>query len=164
MFTMLFPLQDELPQAIATLALMLTFIIALSYDTAAYFTGNLLGRRKLCPNISPKKTVEGGIGGLVAAMLFAVLSAYAVDMATTHFPIFIPFKTALPPLWHFAVLGLFGGVAAQVGDLTASMVKRYCGIKDFGSILPGHGGMMDRIDSVLFNVVIVYLYFMVVLR
>ena len=164
MFTMLFPLQDKQPQALATLALILTFVIALSCDMAAYFAGKLFGKRKLSPNISPKKTVAGGIGGMIAAMLFGVFSAYAVDWATTQIPMFVPYKVALPPLWHFAVLGLFGGIAAQVGDLTASMVKRYCGIKDFGSVLPGHGGMMDRIDSVLFNVVLVYLYFMVVLR
>lgn len=70
----------------------------------------------------------------------------------------------LPPLWHFTLVGLVGGVAAPVGDLTASMVKRYCGIKDYGSLFPGHGGMMDRIDSVVFTGAVVYSYFALVLN
>jgi len=164
MFTMLFPIQDIAVPAEAILAFLLTFGIALSCDTAAYTIGVKFGKRQLSPHISSKKTVEGGVAGLIAAVLFAILAAYLVEVCTTHIPALQPFHVALPPLWHFAILGLFGGVAAQVGDLTASMVKRYCGIKDFGSILPGHGGMMDRIDGVLFNAVVVFVYFMVVTR
>ena len=64
----------------------------------------------------------------------------------------------MPPLWHFAVIGLVGGIVGQIGDLFASLVKRHCGVKDYGTIFPGHGGMMDRLDSVLFVALLVYMY------
>ena len=65
----------------------------------------------------------------------------------------------IPPLWHFPILGLLGGVAGQMGDLFASLVKRHCGIKDFSNMLPGHGGMMDRLDSVYWTAIIIYVYY-----
>ena len=67
-------------------------------------------------------------------------------------------EAALPPVWHYVLLGLVGGVAGQMGDLFASLIKRHCGVKDYGKLFPGHGGMMDRIDSVLFMAVLVYIY------
>lgn len=64
----------------------------------------------------------------------------------------------MPPIWHFVIIGFVGGIAGELGDLFASLVKRHCGIKDYGNIFPGHGGMMDRLDSVLFVSVLIYLY------
>ena len=116
------------------------------------------GKRKLCPQLSPKKSVEGAIAGVAASMVIGTL----VPPVTAA--IVGGNMSLLPPLWHFTLVGLVGGVAAPVGDLTASMVKRYCGIKDYGSLFPGHGGMMDRIDSVVVTGAVVYSYFALVLN
>ena len=107
----------------------------------------------MCPNISPKKTVEGALAGLAASMLWATVVAW---VGTSFIP-------NLPPVWHFTILGLIAGVCSQCGDLTASIVKRYCGVKDYGTIFPGHGGMMDRLDGAMFNIVVVYVYFRLML-
>lgn len=112
-------------------------------DTLAYFTGVTVGRHRLWPRLSPKKTWEGTIGGWVgAAIIGGVLAAYA--------PL---------PLGALAgvVLGAIGGVLALFGDLSISMVKRQVGVKDSGSLFPGHGGMLDRLDSVLFVIPTIYL-------
>ena len=94
-------------------------------------------------------------GKIIRCMLAALLVAAAVFAGF--------FIEGLPPLWHFALLGLVAGVCSQCGDLTASIVKRYCGVKDYGTIFPGHGGMMDRLDGAMFNVVVVYVYFRLML-
>ncbi|MDE6664668.1 MAG: phosphatidate cytidylyltransferase [Ruminococcus sp.] len=110
-------------------------------DTGAYFTGVTLGKHKLCPEISPKKTIEGFIGGiLTTGIVYAV--AFSVHYGDGGFDI----KTALFSFFMGAVCAVIG----TVGDLSASMVKRQIGFKDYGKIMPGHGGLMDRFDSVLF--------------
>lgn len=124
------------------------FVIPVLGDAGAYFTGVRFGKTRLIPEVSPKKTVEGAAGGLAASTLGALL-VYLAGRA---------FGAALPPMWHFALLGLCGGVAGQLGDLFASLIKRHCNLKDYGHIFPGHGGMMDRLDSVLFVSVLVFLY------
>ncbi len=125
---------------------IISFGIPLMGDTFAYFVGVLYGRTKLCEPISPKKTVEGAVAGLVGSAGFATV-------------VYMIFRTRIPmPIWHAPLLGLVGGVAGQAGDLFASMIKRHCGIKDFGSIFPGHGGVMDRLDSVFWAAVAVYIY------
>ena len=129
------------------LLIMLAFGVPLFGDTLAYFIGSRIGRRKLCPTVSPNKTVEGAAAGLVGSVVFAMAWAGAVS-------IFAP----IPPLWHMPILGLIAGVAGQMGDLFASLIKRHCGVKDFSNIFPGHGGMMDRLDSVYWATVIVYVY------
>lgn len=109
-------------------------------DTGAYFTGTFFGKHKLCPNISPKKTVEGLIGGIVTdGILFVVLN--------------IIFRTAYEFSANSVLMFFVGCISALLGtagDLSASLIKRQCGIKDFGTIMPGHGGALDRFDSVLF--------------
>lgn len=124
------------------------FLIPVLGDAGAYFIGVRFGKTKLIPAVSPKKTVEGALGGL----LFSVLGAVGVYVGGGLA------SASLPPFWHFVLLGLAGGIVGQLGDLFASLVKRYCKVKDFGKIFPGHGGMMDRLDSVLFVAVLVYLY------
>ena len=107
-------------------------------DTGAYFTGVAIGKHKLCPEISPKKTVEGLVGGIVTtAVVYAV--AFSVYYGFTAKKAAIAFIT-----------GAVCAVIGTVGDLSASMVKRQIGFKDYGKIMPGHGGLMDRFDSVLF--------------
>lgn len=110
-------------------------------DTFAYFTGRAIGRHRMAPRISPKKTVEGAVGGLVGAVLFA--------LAVKLYSDWLPVREA-------AILGLVGGLAGQWGDLFESAIKRDLQVKDSGRLLPGHGGVLDRFDSVLFGAVAVY--------
>lgn len=112
-------------------------------DSGAYFAGVTLGKHKLCPEISPKKTVEGFIGGLISnAVIFALIFFIYAKCNGIGFDILQGLKSAL--------LGLVCAGVSVLGDLTASVIKRQKGIKDYGNIMPGHGGLMDRFDSVLF--------------
>ena len=143
--------QINAPQRWLQVMLLFTsFVVPLAGDTLAYFIGSRFGKRKLIPAVSPNKSVEGAVAGLFGSMLGA-MAVYGITGAFVGFSV-------LPPVWHYILLGLLGGVAGQMGDLFASLVKRHCGIKDYGNIFPGHGGMMDRIDSVLFMAVLVFLY------
>ena len=157
-FSLMITLQDLSTRFASTVALLLAFFIASVNDVFALLVGVQFGRHKLSPEISPKKSVEGSIGGLAASVLFAVLVPVLANWAASIWPEINPTGVALPPLWAFALLGLIAGALSQVGDLVASLVKRHCGIKDFGSIFPGHGGIMDRMDSVLFTLVVVCAY------
>ena len=128
----------DFERSVALTAAALTFAAPACTDTFAYFGGTLLGKHKLCPAISPKKTVEGAVAGLIGGVAFGAL--------------LIP----LQKLWdgvvdapYLLVIGLICGVCAQFGDLFASLLKRWAGVKDFSSIFPEHGGIMDRIDSIL---------------
>ncbi len=122
-------------------------------DSGAYFAGITLGKHKLCPTISPKKTVEGFVGGLVAnAVVFALIClGYSLIVKFTGGTVEVNYFAAV-------VLGAVSAVISVLGDLCASVVKRQKGIKDYGSIMPGHGGMMDRFDSVLFVVPTMYVF------
>lgn len=121
------------------------FIIAFSSDTFAYFTGKLIGKTPLIKKVSPNKTVEGSVGGVIFATVFSTVYAYFFN------PEFVPFAIAL---------GLVGSVLSQLGDLMASKIKRIYNIKDFGYIMPGHGGVLDRFDSIIVTLPLVY-YFMI---
>ncbi len=123
---------------------ILAFALAWGTDTGAYFVGHALGRRKLLPRVSPRKSVEGALGGVV----FGVLAAF-IAKAT-----FAPFLT----FGDVAALGLISPVMATLGDLVESLMKRDVRIKDTSHALPGHGGMLDRFDSVLFVAPFVYYY------
>lgn len=117
----------------------LVFIVAWMCDTFAYFTGMLLGKHKLAPDISPKKTVEGSLGGVV----FAILGCVAYGLIVQYgFGLKVNYPVLL-------AIGFIGSVVAQIGDLFASLIKREYGIKDYSRLLPGHGGIMDRFDSIL---------------
>jgi len=127
----------------------LVFITAFGCDVFAYFTGRAIGRHKLAPELSPKKTVEGAAGGVIGACLLSVL-----------FGMFIYKRfhlTEINAKIIFALVGIIGAVFATFGDLAASTVKRYTKIKDFGKIFPGHGGVLDRFDSVIFAAPMMYL-------
>lgn len=121
-------------------------------DTGAYFFGSFFGKHKLCPEISPKKTIEGVIGGVVVCVLSILIAGIAFD-----FWIF-PEQTKVYYL-NLVILALIGSVLSVLGDLCFSLVKRGCHIKDFGNVIPGHGGILDRFDSVVF--VAPFLYFFV---
>ena len=118
-------------------ALMGTFVIVFAGDTGAYFAGRGFGRRRFHPLVSPKKTVEGSIGGLIASMAAGLFTIWAL----------VPGGPVLSGL----ALGAAVGTAGQLGDLAESLFKRATDTKDSGSLLPGHGGMLDRVDGVLFG-------------
>lgn len=126
----------------------LIFVIAFTTDTAAYFIGKSIGNRKIAPLISPKKTIAGSVGGVVVAALCTILYG---TILSSYFSFVLP--------WYlYLVVGVFGSIAGQCGDLTASMIKRKAKIKDFGTILPGHGGILDRFDSILFIIPLIYIF------
>jgi len=116
----------------------LVFISAWFSDSAAYFTGKTFGKHKLIPSVSPKKTVEGAIGGLVACVIAFLVYGCIIGNVLNLTPNYL----------LFAVSGLLMSVVSMLGDLIASLVKRYYEIKDYGNLLPGHGGVLDRFDSV----------------
>jgi len=121
---------------------LFTIFATFAADTAAFFIGRAWGRHPLAPAISPKKTWEGAIGGFAGAIASAFILAALLP--------------GIPVYWHIVVLGVLIGVFAQLGDLSESMLKRSVGVKDSGSLIPGHGGLLDRLDSLLFTVVVVY--------
>lgn len=128
-------------------------------DGGAYFVGTFLGKHKLCPNISPKKTWEGFFGGVFFAGLFGLILGFGYEGWDYLFTGQHNFEVNIPALTIIALLSSPIGV---LGDLSASLLKRQCGVKDFGNILPGHGGIMDRFDSVIFVAPFIYLAFQVV--
>ena len=128
--------------------LIFPLIITWASDIGAYFTGRTIGGRKLIPSVSPGKTVSGAVGGLVASMLVSLLFARSVLVPAASLG-FTP--------WGALVFGGIISVAAQVGDLFESLIKRDGGVKDSSHIIPGHGGVLDRVDSLLFVLPVAYL-------
>lgn len=122
---------------------ILVFALLWTNDTFAYLTGRLLGRHKLFPRISPGKTIEGSLGGLVLTVAGVV--------AFSHYASWLPMKEAVG-------MGLIAVVCGTLGDLCESMMKRQAGVKDSGKLIPGHGGILDRFDSVMFTVPFVFVY------
>ncbi len=122
------------------LALMLSWLS----DTGAYFAGRFLGKRKLYPAVSPKKTVAGAIGGLGGSVGGALLGSF--------------FYLQTLPALHAVALGLVGGALGQLGDLGESLLKRSVGVKDSGGIVPGHGGILDRVDALIVTATVAFLY------
>ncbi len=120
---------------------LLIFISAWVCDTFAYFTGRLLGKHKLIPEISPKKTVEGAIGGVIFTLI-ALVGYWAIVK-------FVPIFAYDIPIWYICILGITLPIVSQIGDLLASSIKRQYNIKDFGNVFPGHGGVLDRFDSAM---------------
>ena len=126
---------------------LLAFIGPWVTDTFAYFTGRFFGRHKLIPEVSPKKTVEGSVGGtvfcVVGYIVFGLIMQFGYGFTVNY--------------WMLGIAGLLVAVISQIGDLIASLIKREHGIKDYGKIFPGHGGVMDRFDSVLSTSILLWL-------
>ena len=125
----------------------LVFICSWGCDTCAYCAGMLFGKHKMAPVLSPKKSVEGAIGGVIGAALIGAVFALAFR---AHLSIF------RYPAVSLALIGAAGGLISMVGDLAASAIKRQYGIKDYGTLIPGHGGILDRFDSVIITAPLVY--------
>lgn len=117
------------------LSVWLIFLAAWGSDTCAYCVGKLIGKHKMTPRLSPKKSVEGAVGGVIGASLLGAAFAAAAGQ----------------PIVPYVVICFFGAILSMIGDLAASAIKRDRGIKDYGTLIPGHGGVMDRFDSVLFT-------------
>jgi len=137
----------EIGRNFVFLALFVTF----GSDTMAYFVGKAVGRHKLAPRISPGKTWEGAFAGIVGAVIVSLL-----------FTLSTPFELPLSYL-HAILLGILVSVFGQIGDLVESLLKRHSGAKESGGCMPGHGGLLDRMDSIVFAGVVVYLYYTYVL-
>lgn len=120
-------------------------------DTGAYFTGRFLGKHKLSPVISPKKTIEGAIGGVISNILLIDLLAFVYTRICESLDIIVKVNYI-----ELSILAVFIALAGMGGDLIASVIKRQIGIKDYGKLIPGHGGIMDRFDSILFTAPTVY--------
>ncbi|MFA1713018.1 phosphatidate cytidylyltransferase [Peribacillus frigoritolerans] len=140
-FYFLFETRDSL--GLGLIYILLTLFTIWATDSGAYFIGKSLGKRKLWPEISPNKTVEGFIGGLISAMVVGVL--------------FYAFSSLDYTLLQLLLISLIIGVFGQLGDLVQSAYKRHYGVKDSGKLLPGHGGILDRLDSVIFILPILHL-------
>lgn len=138
-------LTRNLPQGIYLVWMI--FISSWICDTCAYFSGVTLGKHKLAPVLSPKKSIEGAVGGVLGSAATGALFAYVLGQME------VPFN---PQIWKFALIGGAGAVISQIGDLAASAIKRNYGIKDYGKCIPGHGGVMDRFDSVIFTAPVIY--------
>ncbi len=161
-FYSLMQMRDESTPQLGLFYLILSFGSAWWSDSGAYFVGTFLGKHKLCPTISPKKTVEGLVGGILTAVVFNLLVCW----------VFVSISNTIVPYGYFvdevqinflavALLTPVLSMLGVLGDLSASVIKRQCGIKDFGHIMPGHGGIMDRFDSVLFISPVIFLIFRV---
>ena len=144
----LLPVSEYSYDAIFFILLVLCF--AWGGDTCAYFAGRAFGRHKLCPKVSPKKTVEGAVGGVLGTMLFGVVITVAYSLIADRTEAFTQSNIGVSMYLIIALLGVVAAVLGIYGDLFASVVKRQCGIKDYGTIFPGHGGILDRFDSVMF--------------
>lgn len=142
------------PYLLGTIALSTVLISAWTTDTFAYFTGITFGKHKICPQISPKKTIEGSIGGFLGSIIVSSILGF----------IFEYYLYSDIQWFHYSIMGFLAGVFAQIGDLSASAIKRYTGIKDFSGFFPGHGGMLDRFDSILFTAPVIYFYFVLIIN
>ena len=125
----------------------LIFLCSWGSDTCAYCVGMLMGKHKMAPKLSPKKSVEGGIGGILGAALFGAVYGLAINRFALG---------ADANVLHYAIICGIGSMISQVGDLAASAIKRNHDIKDYGKLIPGHGGILDRFDSVIFTAPIIY--------
>ena len=132
--------------------LILAFVISPVSDTFAYFVGTLIGGKKLCPRLSPKKTWSGAIGGTVGGIISSILVYF----------IFKPVINSSSPVMFFLLLGVVASIVNIFGDLFESFIKRKVDIKDMGKIMPGHGGVLDRIDGTMFVMLVIYIMFLFV--
>lgn len=145
---------------LSLVVLAVSFLIPFICDTFAYLTGGFVGGKKLCPQISKAKTISGAIGGVLWTSVLLVVLFLIFNSDTVITTVFTNLGLVW---WHFALLGFVGGIACVLGDLLESFMKRKAGIKDSASFLPGHGGIVDRIDSFVTTLPIVLIFFIIFL-
>jgi phosphatidate cytidylyltransferase len=122
-------------------------------DTAAFYSGKFFGKHKLSPKVSPKKTIEGSIGGLLGATIFSGIFGFIVQRYVN-----------IMPVYNYFLMGILCGLFGQLGDLVASSIKRYVEIKDYSNLIPGHGGVLDRFDSIIFSGAVVFYYLTFIIK
>ena len=149
------------PYVISLFVMLIALISPVISDVGAYLIGSKFGKRKLAPSISPNKTVEGAIGGVVSSLV--VISAAYFVLSKTNILAAYPEITSIP-WYHVMICTFVCTIFAQMGDLIASAVKRFANIKDFSQVLGGHGGVIDRLDSVLFSSMIALVYYNLLIR
>lgn len=141
----------------SVVAIIMAFGVTTLTDSMAYFVGSTVRGLKLCPKISPKKTISGAVGGLIGGLAGGVIIYFFSQAGIVGCQ---PIVTAtVPNFLYFLFLGLGTSLFCQIGDLISSYIKRACGIKDFGKILRGHGGFMDRIDGLIISSLFIFIYF-----
>ena len=145
--------------AISLFLLIYTFAIPVFVDTFAMFTGSIFKGKKLCERISPNKTISGAVGGLVWGTLGSVLVFAIFNAIDAYNMIFLTLGFAW---WQFLILGIISSILCQIGDIFESFLKRKANVKDSGDILPGHGGVLDRIDSHIANIAIVFIFILLI--
>jgi len=155
----IFAINNTLDTWYSLVPLVMVFAVSVFSDTSAFLVGITLKGPKLAPEISPKKTISGSIGGLLGGIGASLLIMMLGYLKIVDFKVFD--LTLFQNYVNFIILGLLGSVFTQVGDLVASVIKRSVNIKDYGSIFPGHGGIMDRCDGLMFNGLFVYTYFLI---
>ena len=141
------------------LLLLILFVTTMTTDTGAYLVGSSLKGPKLCPKISPNKTISGAVGGVILSITVSILIFFlfsAIGFADV-------LSTCGLTIWHFLIYGLLASIATQVGDILASLLKRKNGVKDFGTVLAGHGGFMDRVDGLSLNACITLIFAIILL-
>ena len=141
-------LRNDFPERIGPKLVFFLILVVWLGDAGAYYVGKQFGRHPLSPRISPKKTIEGGIGGIAVAIITAIV------IRSTFFPEF--------PLVHAVIAGIILSIAGVIGDLAESMWKRSAAVKDSGTLIPGHGGFLDRFDSIFYTAPILYVYWVLV--
>ncbi len=143
---------------VSVFAILTALLIPMITDTFAMLTGSVIGGRKLCPKISPKKTISGAVGGTI----WCVIVGACIYLIFANILSFESFMNIFP-IWAYLLIVFFGSAIAQCGDLFESIIKRRAGVKDSGKFLPGHGGFLDRVDSHIFMAPYIFLAFMFVL-
>ena len=145
------------PRQLQWTLLALLVVVPCLGDILAMQVGTLVKGPKLCPAVSPNKTVAGAIGGLCGSLLAAIIVGIMASALCQS-----PARLLLPRWYAYPLLGLVGGAVSQLGDLCFSLIKRHSGIKDYSHLFPGHGGMLDRLDSILFMAMVVFCYYLLI--
>lgn len=139
---------SDYAQIAGMFVLVMTFVTTIATDTFAYLIGRGIGGKKLCPTISPNKTISGAIGGILFSVLFSICLFLVFGIMSSYRAMFSNCNISI---WTCLVYGIVASIISQLGDIFASLIKRKNGIKDYGNIFPGHGGVLDRIDGLCFN-------------
>jgi CDP-diglyceride synthetase len=144
---------------IGMLLLVMIFATTMATDTGAYLIGCGIRGKKLCPKISPNKTISGAIGGIICSIVISLVLYIIFGSIDAYLSLFATYNISI---WTFLIYGVLASIISQMGDIYASLIKRQNGVKDYGNILPGHGGFMDRVDGISFNLVltVIFAFFM----
>lgn len=146
---------SQISSDLGLLLIVMLFAVSMLTDTFAYLVGSLIKGPKLCPTISPKKTISGAVGGLLGGIIACTSCYFIANNIGSVNELFISLNVSW---WQFLICGLIGSIFTQIGDIFASIIKRKTFTKDYSNIFPGHGGFMDRCDGLSFNAIVVLIF------